>query len=708
MLVEGWRGGAAFPRRAGASGVTNARGPEDTGGPAPRTLRGGWPQLGIGPGSLAVPGRPAAITALCAALHPQAPTCSPRASRRRRHGTIEVVNAWTFDRRAEPTARGRVSLALVLACALATMPPSVAHAQSAENVAVVVNDESPVSQRVAEYYVQKRGIPAANVLHVRTTTAEVIERAAFVTTLEQPIGAAISRQGLQDRILYLVLTKGVPLRIAGTSGANGTGASVDSELALLYRRMTGQVAGTRGRIDNPYHSSAGDVQPFSHRQHDIYLVTRLDAFTEKDVIALIDRGVAPSSTGQVVLDQRDPLLNQIGEAWLAEAAVRLKAGGHASRVHLDATREPVRDVTPVLGYYSWGSMDPQHRVRRVDLGFAPGALAASFVNSDARTFQPPPEGWRPTTAAAMAHGGTAHSLIGDLIAEGVTGVAGHVAEPYTQSAVRPDVLFPAYFAGANLAEAFYRALPHLSWQTVVIGDPLCSPFRQMVLSRAEIEDPADPETLLPGLFGKRRLARVTADLPGVSPKALALAVRSEALLARGDVAAARAALDGAIELAPRIGVWQFRMASLLEQAGDYDAAIARYRAVLEVQPDSVEALNNLAYALAVHRKNPKEALPLARRAVAGAPQSPVILDTLAWVEHLLGNDADAVKLLALAVRGAPNHPEIRLHSAIVNAAAGARAVAETELQAALKLDPSLEQREEVRQLRAQLAAPAAR
>ena len=38
-----------------------------------------------------------------------------------------------------------------------------------------------------------------------------------------------------------------------------------------------------------------------------------------------------------------------------------------------------------------------------------------------------------------------------------------------------------------------------------------------------------------------------------------------------------------------------------------------------MQPKQPIALNNLAYALATHRKTPAEALPLARRAVALAP-----------------------------------------------------------------------------------------
>jgi hypothetical protein len=37
----------------------------------------------------------------------------------------------------------------------------------------------------------------------------------------------------------------------------------------------------------------------------------------------------------------------------------------------------------------------------------------------------------------------------------------------------PHYLLPAYFHGRNLAESYYLAIPGLSWQNIVVGDPLC-------------------------------------------------------------------------------------------------------------------------------------------------------------------------------------------------------------------------------------------
>ncbi len=127
-----------------------------------------------------------------------------------------------------------------------------ASAQSGENVAVVINDASPASREIGEYDVAKRAVPEPNVIRIRVTTEDAISRAAFAAGIGQPIAAALRQRGLQDRVLYIVLTKGVPLRITGTTGPGGTMASVDSELTLLYRSLTGKGVASAGHIDNPY------------------------------------------------------------------------------------------------------------------------------------------------------------------------------------------------------------------------------------------------------------------------------------------------------------------------------------------------------------------------------------------------------------------------------------------------------------------------
>jgi uncharacterized protein (TIGR03790 family) len=81
------------------------------------------------------------------------------------------------------------------------------------NVAVVINEASPESKQIGEYYIKARGIPAANVVRLQTTTDETIQPGLYQTTIQAPIAAALLRTNAVDRILYIVLTKGVPLRV---------------------------------------------------------------------------------------------------------------------------------------------------------------------------------------------------------------------------------------------------------------------------------------------------------------------------------------------------------------------------------------------------------------------------------------------------------------------------------------------------------------
>jgi uncharacterized protein (TIGR03790 family) len=593
--------------------------------------------------------------------------------------------------------------------ALAQAVPAVVHAQSAENVAVVINEASDASIRVGEYYARQRGIPAENIIRIRTSLEDGIDPSEYGATIDTPIAAALARERLQDRILYLVLTKGIPLRISGSMGRAGTHASVDSELTLLYRRMTGRGVLTRGHVDNPYYLGDRDVggaRPFTHRDHDIYLVSRLDGFTVDDVIALIDRASRPTPEGRIVLDQRGGPASSLGDGWLIEAERRLAAAGYAERVLLEATGQPVRNVAQVMGYYSWGATDPQNRVRRYDLGFVPGAIAATFGGADARTMREPPAQWRPPTNPmnrAAWFEGSPHSLVGDLIREGATGVAGYVAEPYFESVVRPEVLFNAYLAGHNLIESFYLALPHLGWQAVVIGDPLCAPFPRKAAEAADLRAELDSQTGLPVFFSGRRAQAFADANPGVSRDAAASWVRSVDLRDRGDLEGARRALEQTLEKAPNGIGPRLELARNHELRDDIDAANEEYRKILELQPRQVVALNNLAYSLAVRRGRPAEALPFARRAATLSPQNASILDTLAWVEHLLGDNLTASKRLADAIRRDPTNAEIRLHAAIVYGALAVRTLAETELKEAVRLNPAYEESEQVKELRQRLA-----
>jgi uncharacterized protein (TIGR03790 family) len=582
--------------------------------------------------------------------------------------------------------------------------PVPALAQSADNVLLVVNAKSEASQRIADHYARARGIDQDHVVRVETTLEETVSRFDYVRQIEQTIANWMVKRGLQDRILYIVLTKGVPLRVSGTDGREGTVASVDSELTLLYRKLAGSIVSLPGAVPNPYFLGdrpIRDAKPFSRMDSDIYLVTRLDGYTVEDAIALIDRAARPSPEGLVVLDMKSTLVDRGGDAWLRAASERLKEAGLGERVILEMTTQVVRDKRDVLGYASWGSNDPANKTRDLQLSFVPGALAAMFVSTDGRTFKAPPADWElgNWNDKRTWFGGSPQSLAGDLVRSGVTGVAAHVAEPYLDSTIRPQILFPAYVAGMNLAESFFLAMPDLSWQTIVVGDPLCAPFPRRALTNEQIHKGIDPVSEMPALLTQRRLANA-GDL---NRDALKLAYKAEVRGAADDKATAQALLEKATALEPRLNGAQLILAQMFEQAGDYGKAVERYRRIVENSPNDIIALNNLAYALAERQKAPAEALPVAQKAYRLAPTSAPVIDTLGWVYHLLGDDQQARVFLQQATRvpGAPG--EVHFHYAVILNALGDRADAAASLARALQLAPGLKERPDVQALEAGLA-----
>jgi uncharacterized protein (TIGR03790 family) len=607
--------------------------------------------------------------------------------------------------------------AAVLLMALACGP---AWAQSAANVLLVVNQDSPESVEIGNYYAAVRGIPSGQIVRISAPVTDSLSRFAFDTKIQMPIASFLAKHLLQDQVLYIVLTKGVPLRVEGTDGLNGTVASVDSELTLLYRRMVGSAnmvdseltllyrlvdrsAGSAvpaiGRVENPLFLGDKPVKGakrFSRFDSDLYLVTRLDGFAVADVKALIDRAAKPVRDGQIVLDQKGTLIDRGGDAWLQEAADRLVNDQQGARVQLESTRTLATVSGPVIGYFSWGSNDPANQRRAMGLSFVNGAIGGMFVSTDGRTFREPHPNWKPAIAGSATGG---QSLVGDLIREGITGVVGHVAEPYLDSIVRPQILFPAYLAGFNLAESFYLAMPFLSWQDIVVGDPLCSPFQSAPAGQDQLHRGLDQATLLPALFAERRLNSLKGGSSPLNAEALTLNLRGWSLLAQGKPdSEVDAVLERATVLEPRLVAAQLRLSGVEEGRKDYDRAIERYRAVLAADPGNVFALNNLAFALADHKDQAKDALPLAQRAYALAGETPAIADTLGWVHFKLGEAAKALPLLDRAAKGAPASVDILVHAAIVHASVGNPVQARLYLDAAIKADPKAAERSDVKAL----------
>jgi uncharacterized protein (TIGR03790 family) len=576
-------------------------------------------------------------------------------------------------------------------------------AQTGANVLVVINTTSPASETVGREYAARRAVPQDNLCAIQVAAGQVVSRNVYNSQIEQPIWRCISTKQAHDRILYIVLTKDVPIRVSGTDGRTGTASSVDSELTLLYRRRSGQKTPVTGFVPNPYFAETAAIErlePFTHEAQDVYLVTRLDGDTVNDALALITRGSTATAEGRFVFHAQGAAANPVPDRWFGAAAQRLTSQGLGDRVAVDGVSTVVADGSRVLGYYGW-SWSTTDRAQSPALTFAPGALAGLFVS-------------------------TPQSLMADLVSAGLTGASVSVDEPYLDATIRPEILFPAYASGRNLAESFYAAMPYLSWQTVILGDPLCAPFPHAPLPAARIDPPIDPATELPAFFAPRVVATLVQT---ISRDAATAFTRFQSRILRNDATGARQDLEAAIAADASFNAARMQLALLCDRAGDFDQAIVQYRAILSSTANDSAALNNLAYVLAISRHDPQQALPFAERAVLAArldPKQlgmrvlanysmlgyepelllPYSLDTLAWVQHLLGRHGDAANSIREARATGGESPAILWHAAVIYAAVNDVPRAVAELSAAMTSDPGLVNRADVQQLHRDLAAAA--
>lgn len=351
-----------------------------------------------------------------------------------------------------------------------------------KNVVVVINDSSPISQAIGAYYQSKRGIPDSNVCHIQCPTVEEIPGSVCESDIVCPIRSFLSSHPFPDRIDYIVLTKGIPLKAAYDNAYFSGPVSIASlltcvgEPSIFYSPFTTYDPTVCPPIINPYGPTASPDAPEQYFTHQLsfqgrsfYAVTRLDAYVESDIYRMIDDAViAQPATGVFLLDGADArayphICNRLRQA--NTALINSGYQTYYSTTEYDARlREFVGGQHGVIGYFSWGSNEGYSFTQSAYTSnyFVPGSIADSYVSFSGRTFTYPPS--------------PGQSLLADLIPQGLCGGNAYVSEPNINTASYPGVLFDRYTKGYNLAESFMAANPYLYWKSVIIGDPLMAPF----------------------------------------------------------------------------------------------------------------------------------------------------------------------------------------------------------------------------------------
>ena len=419
----------------------------------------------------------------------------------------------------------------------------------ASRVIVLANRDDADSVRLARAYAQRRSIPVENIIALRMPLEESISWPEFVTTIYEPLQDELLRRrwldgttmNLRDavgrrkiamaghRISYLVVCRGVPLRIQHAPGLYAPVArmtdrpefrtnagAVDSELSLLAQSGFP----INAFVPNPLFRND---QPRSLETGLIVRVSRLDGPSYEAALAMVDGALAAERTGLIGRAYVDiGGIHPDGDQWLELAAEQLAEAGYDLAIERSGTTLPsTARADAAAFYFGWYAPQINGPFALPGYRFAPGAIALHIHSFSAQSLR-------------LENGG---GWSGPLVARGVAATFGNVGEPYLQLTHQPQLVLRALLRGWTLGEAAYYALPAISWQAIVLGDPLYRPglvpFAQQWTNRQALTEEQLPYVILREVnrlrfAGRRDAAAELLMAAGTESTQLALALERSA------------------------------------------------------------------------------------------------------------------------------------------------------------------------------------
>ncbi len=392
-------------------------------------------------------------------------------------------------------------------------------------IVVIANKGAYHSVNLARYYMKKRRIDKDHLLVLHVTKKELCTREEYEQKIRKPIVEYLEKNDAYGNIQCLVLMYGMPLKIAPSAvtqkqrqeiqelkrergklevrikafpdGEASGGkrkrlvselknvkerirrlrktherASLDSELSLVLN-------GTyplRGWLPNPFFLGYRGSGIKNFPKH-VLLVSRLDGPSPEVVRRIIDDSINAENKGLkgvAYFDARWPLpQKKEGTAHLAgykfydfsihKAAERLSRFGKLKVVinEKEELFQPGECPHAALycGWYSLGNYIDAFQ-------WIPGAIGYHIASSECVTLK-----------------GNSNLWCKRMLEKGAAATIGPTSEPYVQAFPIPDIFFGLLVQGHySLAECYFLSLPFLSWQMVLIGDPLYRPFSFLLTS----------------------------------------------------------------------------------------------------------------------------------------------------------------------------------------------------------------------------------
>ncbi len=378
-----------------------------------------------------------------------------------------------------------------IACATA-----LGAAEDGSQVVVIYNSAMPASRQVAEYYAQRRGVPASQLIALKTPETEAVSRKEFRELIQTPLLQTLEERGIwtyrsemlpatngparqihrliNSKIRYAVLCYGMPTKILNDTNLVETGsdkvrpelrgnnAAVDSELTMLPWSKTGYYLFSF--IPNPFHGATNSA--LFHPTNNILMVSRLDGPSPQIAKRLVDLALQADRDGlwgRAYFDARgttDASL-QTGEEFMRNGAtVTTRLGFETILDTQPGTFGTGFTMSQIAFYAGWYTNVVSGPFTLPNVELMPGAFAYHLFSFNAANI-------RTANSGAWTAG---------LLEKGATATFGFVDEPYLQMTPDVGIFCHRFLMGFSYGEAVCAAQRTFSWQTMVIGDPLYRPY----------------------------------------------------------------------------------------------------------------------------------------------------------------------------------------------------------------------------------------
>jgi uncharacterized protein (TIGR03790 family) len=367
-----------------------------------------------------------------------------------------------------------------------------------QQVYVLVNSLSKDSKEIANFYITRRGIPESNILALEMSLKEEITLEDYVQTIHNPLLEILLKkklvQGVVDsrvdqwgrkkmsvashEIAFLVTTKGVPLKFtdfseektkeekrADAKSMEKLQASVDSELSSILLNYYSSLSGP---LENKFSENRSEQ---AWEQSRIIRTARLDGPSVKTIKKRIEDSIYAEEYGlygRAYFDLGGPYKQ--GDEWIS------KASEWVENAYYEIDLEPTKALmgykdrldAPAI-YMGWYKQTAYEQWKNFTIKVPRGAIAYHLHSYSATTIRTKKKAW-----------------VGPLLEKGYASTFGYVYEPFLGLTVRPDLFIESLLAGNSLGEAYFFANPAISWQSILIGDPLYRPFLRTLSEQLEM------------------------------------------------------------------------------------------------------------------------------------------------------------------------------------------------------------------------------